>query len=72
MRICLDAPCLTAGLLVARPKAIGRLRYFFHLGTYALFVKLLYPFFSIESRICLQHTQHHIRHWGSIQQGAKQ
>ncbi len=59
MRICLDALCLTAGLAVARPKAMGRLRYFFHLGTYALFVKLLYPFFSIESRICLQHSHQH-------------
>ena len=62
MRICLEAACLTAGLRVARPKAMGRLRYFFHLGTYARFVKLLYPFFSMESKICLQHTQHQLRH----------
>jgi len=54
MRIGFAALCLAAGFLLARPKATGRLRYFFHLGTYALFVKLLYPFFSIESRICLQ------------------
>lgn len=33
--------CLTGTLLVARPRAMGRLRYFFHLGTYALLVKLL-------------------------------
>ena len=33
MLTCLEGPCLTAGLLVARPKAIGRLKYFLHLGT---------------------------------------
>lgn len=41
MRMDLAAFCLTGTFLVARPRAMGRLRYFFHLGTYARLVKLL-------------------------------
>ena len=41
MRMDEAAFCLTGTFLVARPRAMGRLRYFFHLGTYALLVKLL-------------------------------
>lgn len=41
MRICFKASCLADTLLVARPKATGKVRYFFHLGTYARLVKLL-------------------------------
>ena len=46
---------LMAAGLDARAKAMGRLRYLRHLGTYARLVKLLYPLRSIASRICLQH-----------------